>query len=47
MNFDGNFWKLNDAVLSLKSYRKKKAPPIWVGAHGPKMLELTGKLGDG
>jgi phthiodiolone/phenolphthiodiolone dimycocerosates ketoreductase len=46
-NFDGKFWKLNDAVLSLKPYRKNKAPPIWVGAHGPKMLELTGKLGDG
>ena len=47
VDFDGKFWKLNDAVLSLKPYRKKKAPPIWVGAHGPKMLELTGKLGDG
>ena len=47
LDFEGNFWKLNDAVLSLKPYRKKKAPPIWVGAHGPQMLELTGKLGDG
>jgi len=47
INFNGRFWKLNDAVLSLKPYRKKKAPSIWVGAHGPKMLELTGKLGDG
>jgi len=47
IDFEGKFWKLNDAVLSLKPYRKKKAPPIWIGAHGPKMLELTGKLGDG
>ena len=47
VNFDGKFWKLNDAVLTLKPYRKKKIPPIWIGAHGPKMLELTGKLGDG
>ncbi len=47
VDFDGKFWKLNDAVLSLKPYRKNKAPPIWVGAHGPQMLELTGKLGDG
>jgi len=47
VDFDGKFWKLNDAVLSLKPYRKRKTPPIWVGAHGPKMLELTGKLGDG
>ncbi|MHA1483563.1 MAG: LLM class flavin-dependent oxidoreductase, partial [Candidatus Heimdallarchaeaceae archaeon] len=47
VDFDGKFWKLKDAVLSLKPYRKKKPPPIWVGAHGPKMLELTAKLGDG
>jgi phthiodiolone/phenolphthiodiolone dimycocerosates ketoreductase len=47
IDFNGKFWKLNDAVLSLKPYKRNKAPPIWVGAHGPKMLELTGKLGDG
>ena len=47
VDFNGNFWKLKDAVLSFKPYRRKKAPPIWIGAHGPKMLELTGKLGDG
>jgi len=47
MDFDDKFWKLEDAVLSLRPYRKKKPPPIWVGAHGPKMLELTGKQGDG
>jgi len=47
VNFDGKFWKLEDAVLSLTPYRKKKTPPIWVGAHGPQMLELTAKLGDG
>ncbi|MFX0145294.1 MAG: LLM class flavin-dependent oxidoreductase [Candidatus Hodarchaeota archaeon] len=47
VDFDGKFWKLKDAVLSLKPYKKKKAPPIWIGAFRPKMLELTGKLGDG
>jgi len=47
VDFDGKFWKLKDAVLSLTPYRKKKPPPIWVGAHGPKMIELTAKLGDG
>jgi len=47
VDFDGKFWNLNDAVLSLRPYKQNKAPPIWVGAHGPKMLELTGKLGDG
>jgi phthiodiolone/phenolphthiodiolone dimycocerosates ketoreductase len=47
VDFDGKFWKLEDAVLSLKPYRKKKPPPIWIGAFGPRMLELTGKVGDG
>lgn len=47
VDFDGKFWNLKDAVLSLKPYRKNKPPPIWIGAHGPKMLELTGKTGDG
>ena len=47
IDFDGKFWKLKDAVLSLRSYRKKKPPPIWIGANGPQMLKLTGKLGDG
>ena len=27
--------------------KKGKFPPIWIGAHGPKMLNLTGRLGDG
>ncbi|MFX0036970.1 MAG: LLM class flavin-dependent oxidoreductase [Candidatus Hermodarchaeota archaeon] len=47
VNFEGNFWKLKDAVLSLKPYKKNKPPPIWIGAFKPKMLELTGKIGDG
>ncbi|KKL82710.1 hypothetical protein LCGC14_1982040 [marine sediment metagenome] len=47
VNFDGNFWKLKDAVLSIKPYKEQKSPPIWIAAHGQKMLELTGKLGDG
>jgi phthiodiolone/phenolphthiodiolone dimycocerosates ketoreductase len=47
VSFDGEFWKLNDAILALKPYEKGKYPPIWIAAHGPKMLELTGRLGDG
>jgi phthiodiolone/phenolphthiodiolone dimycocerosates ketoreductase len=47
VHFDGNFWKLEDAVLSLKPFKGTRPPPIWIGAFGPKMLELTGKLGDG
>ncbi|MCW4055224.1 MAG: LLM class flavin-dependent oxidoreductase [Candidatus Bathyarchaeota archaeon] len=47
VDFEGRFWKLKDAVLGLKPYEKGRYPPIWIGAHGPKMLDLTGRLGDG
>ena len=47
VHFDGKFWKLRDAVLSLKPYKGTRPPPIWIGAFGPKMLDLTGKVGDG
>ena len=47
VDFDGKFWKLKDAVLGLEPYEKGKYPPIWIGAHRPKMLEMTGRLGDG
>ncbi len=47
VDFDGKYWKLKDAVLGLKPYNEGKYPSIWIGAHGSKMLELTGRLGDG
>jgi len=47
VDFDGKFWKLKDAILALGPYEKGKYPPIWIGAHRPKMLEMTGRLGDG
>jgi phthiodiolone/phenolphthiodiolone dimycocerosates ketoreductase len=47
VNFDGKFWNLKNAVLTLKPFKKGKYPPIWIAAHGPKMLDLTGRLGDG
>lgn len=47
VDFNGKFWKIKDAVLGLKPYEKGKYPPIWIAAHGPKMLETTGRLGDG
>lgn len=47
VDFDGEFWKLRDAVLGLEPYEKGRYPPIWIGAHGPRMLEITGRLGDG
>jgi len=47
VDFDGKFWKLKDAILALGPYEKGKYPPIWIGAHRQKMLEMTGRLGDG
>jgi len=47
VDYDGKFWKMKDAVLGLKPYEKGKYPPIWIAAHGTKMLEITGRLGDG
>ena len=47
VSYDGEFWKLKNAVVSIKPYREGKYPPIWVAAHGPKMCELTGRLADG
>jgi phthiodiolone/phenolphthiodiolone dimycocerosates ketoreductase len=47
VDFAGRFWQLKDAVLGLKPYQEGRYPPIWIGAHGPKMLDLTGRLGDG
>lgn len=47
VDYNGGFWKLKDAVLTVKPYKKNEYPPIWIAAHGPKMLDLTGRLGDG
>lgn len=46
VDFDGEFWTLRDAVCGLGPYGAS-APPIWVGALGPRMLEICGRLGDG
>ncbi len=46
-DYHGKYWKLKDAVMSLRPAVQDKPPPIWIAAHGPKMLELTAKFGDG
>jgi phthiodiolone/phenolphthiodiolone dimycocerosates ketoreductase len=46
INFDGQFFKLTEAVLGLEPY-EGRAPAVWVAAHGPRMLEITGRLADG
>lgn len=40
------FWPLRDAVLGLGAV-DGTYPPIWVAAHGPRMLDITARLGDG
>ncbi|TXT63071.1 MAG: hypothetical protein BAJALOKI3v1_440018 [Promethearchaeota archaeon] len=47
VSYEGKFWKLKDAILQLHPFKKRRYPPIWIAAHGPKMLEITGRLGDG
>jgi len=46
-NFEGKYWTLKDAVMSLRPSVEGKPPPIWIAALGPKMLELTAEYGDG
>jgi phthiodiolone/phenolphthiodiolone dimycocerosates ketoreductase len=46
LNFEGKYFQLRNATFDLKPPRGRK-PRIWVGALGPRMLELTGKYGDG
>lgn len=45
VDFDGTFFQLTRAVLGLAPYGQ--APQIWTAAHGPRMLELTGRKADG
>ena len=46
-NFEGKFLSLKDAILSLEPYTENVYPPLWVGAMGPRMLQITGALADG
>ena len=47
VDFDGEFWTLRDAVLGLGPHEPGRYPPIWTGARGPRMLDITGRLADG
>ena len=44
LDFEGRFWRLKGAFLQIKPIRRV---PIYLGAHGPRMLRLTGQLADG
>jgi len=47
IDYDGNIWKLKNALLRLNPFKKGKFPPIWIAARGSRMLDITGRLGDG
>ncbi|HDH02969.1 MAG TPA: LLM class flavin-dependent oxidoreductase, partial [Actinobacteria bacterium] len=45
-DFDGTHFKLDRAILDLKP-KPGNEPQVWVAAHGPRMLRLTGRFADG
>jgi phthiodiolone/phenolphthiodiolone dimycocerosates ketoreductase len=46
VTFHGKFFDLEDAVLGLEPY-EGRPPGIWLAAHGPRMLRITGRHADG
>lgn len=46
VDFEGKFFRLQHARMDTDLFNGR-CPPIWVGASGPRMLELTGKHADG
>ena len=45
-DYSGEFYELNKAMMDLAP-APGRTPQIWVAAHGPRMLRLTGQYGDG
>ncbi len=45
-DFSGEFFTLDKAMMDLNPAPGRR-PQIWVAAHGPRMLRLTGQYGDG
>lgn len=46
IRFFGRFYHVPDGIFELTAPRGRK-PELWLGAHGPRMLELTGRYADG
>jgi phthiodiolone/phenolphthiodiolone dimycocerosates ketoreductase len=46
VDFEGRFFKLHHARLDTEPF-ERRFPPIWVGASGPRMLNITGRYADG
>ena len=46
VDFEGEFYRLEHARMDTELY-EGKAPPIWMGSVGPRMLGITGREADG
>ncbi len=46
VDFDGLFYSLHHARLDTEPY-EGRLPPIWIGASGPRMLDIAGRHADG
>ncbi|ARG55429.1 MULTISPECIES: LLM class flavin-dependent oxidoreductase [Mycobacterium] len=46
ITFSGKHFRLDRATMDLEA-PPGRVPQIWVGGHGPRMLRLTGRYGDG
>lgn len=46
VDFQGQFYQLDHARLDTEPY-EGRFPPIWIGASGPRMLEIVGRYADG
>ncbi|WP_191094345.1 LLM class flavin-dependent oxidoreductase [Nocardia colli] len=45
-DFAGKYYRIDSAPMDLTA-PADRMPQIWLGAHGPRMLELTGRYADG
>src|SRR5690349_20740597 len=43
VDFDGKFFKLHHARMDTELFGDRP-PPIWIGASGPRMLDITGRF---
>ncbi|WP_405136836.1 LLM class flavin-dependent oxidoreductase [Nocardia sp. NBC_01388] len=46
LEFSGKYYKIDRAPMDLTA-PPGRMPQVWIGAHGPRMLELTGRYADG
>lgn len=46
VDFDGRFFRLRHARLDTEPY-EGRVPPIWIGASGPRSLDVAGRYADG